>query len=173
MSKKNNKKNNAGSNNSFTFIGNAAKSIRNSKTINKSAAAMGSTVDKKNGKKSVTIVENNPKPKREPIYGVGRAITSSIKADQRYIHKYGRKLMNAQKREDFVESLKNGSDRVNVIGAIGEMLNGAKANVTNMMEKKKAEVALREKAMKDAQLAARGAWYKRIKPTEAEKAIIH
>ena len=165
MSKKNKKsKNNSG----YIFTGSsAANSARNKKhggkKINKSQASAGSTVDAPT-KKHLNVI--GTKEKTTPV---DRTLGHAIHADHRFVHRWGRKVEGAQKREDFVNNLPKNTGSIR--SAIGSVFAGASASISGRMAEYKAHVEMRDKAFYNARKAAREVWDKDYKPTKAERAV--
>ena len=166
MSKKNKKsKNNSG----YIFTGSsAANSARNKKhggkKINKSQASAGSTVDAPAKKKHLNVI--GTKEKTTPV---DRTLGHAIHADHRFVHRWGRKVEGAQKREDFVNNLPKNTGSIR--SAIGSVFAGASASISGRMAEYKAHVEMRDKAFYNARKAAREVWDKDYKPTKAERAV--
>ena len=136
------------------------------KKINKSQAA-GSTVDKP--KKHLNVFGGEKKERLRP-FGVDSALNHSIHADRRFIKRWGRKVMNAQKREDFIDNLpKTGSGIKN---GIGGLFSRASAAISDANSERKAKRELEQTAYREARKSARYTWNKFIKPrNNGERAV--
>lgn len=165
MSKKN--KNHSG----YVFTGDSKKAEKAGKKLNKSQANVGSTVDQPT-KKHINIFGKSgdavEKERLNPL-GVDAALNRTIHRDRGFIRRESKKVMAAQKREDFMNNLPRGAHDVKA--DIGGIFTRASAAVKNARTEHRAKVELRETAYTDARKAARGAWNKYFKPTAAEKAV--
>ena len=167
MSKKNKKSNNSG----YIFTGDSKKAEKTGKKLNRSQASVGSTVDQP-AKKHLNIFGKSgdgvEKERLNPL-GVDAALNRTIHRDRRFIDGESKKVMAAQKREDFMASLPRSAHDVKA--DIGGVFTRASAAVKNARAEHRAKAELRKTAYTDARKAARGAWNKYFKPTAAEKAV--
>lgn len=128
----------------------------------------GSTVEKV--KKHLNVFGGSEN--KEKLGPVDKTLGSSIKADNKFVHKWGKKVEGAQKREDRRNSTPHNFGEI--IGGIGEVFSGAAAAVTDYRAKKIQEKDRREKTFRRARRAARKEWDAEYGPgTKAEQAVKH